>query len=52
LTVPKNKIDLILKIFNGYHYRLKFTHELENNLSLSFLNTLVIRGEGGELKTN
>jgi len=52
LTVPRNKIDVVLKTFNGCHHRLMFTHELENNLSLSFLNTLVIRGGEGELKTN
>jgi len=52
LTVPKNKVDLVLKIFNGYHPRLKFTYELENNNSLSFLNTSVIRGKEGELLTN
>jgi len=52
LIVPRNKVDLTLEIFNGYHPRLKFTHELENNNSLSFLNTSVIRGKGGELLTN
>jgi len=47
-----NKVDSILKIFNEYHSRLKFTHELENNNSLSFLNTSVIRGGDGKLRTN
>jgi len=52
MIVPNNKTDEVLKIFNGYHHRLRFTHELENNNSLSFLNTLVIKSSEGELKTN
>jgi len=49
--IPKTKIDVVLKTFNDYHPRLKFTHELEGNNTLSFLNALVIR-EGGKLLTN
>jgi len=52
LIIPRNKVDSILKIFNEYHPRLKFTHELENNNTLSFLNTSVIRGSDGKLLTN
>jgi len=37
LAAPSDKIDMILKIFNDYHDRLKFTIEHENNRSLSFL---------------
>ena len=42
-VIPRDKVDTILNIFNGYHDRLKFTHELENNNSISFLNTKIIR---------
>jgi len=52
LITPKNKVDLILRTFNGYHPRLRFTHELENNNSISFLNTSVIRLGDGRLITN
>lgn len=38
LAAPKDKIVDILDEFNGYHSRLKFTYELENNSSLSFLD--------------
>jgi len=51
LVIPKTKLDSLLNIFNEYHPRLKFTCELENNNSLSFLNVSVIR-EGGKLITN
>jgi len=43
---------MVLKTFNEYHPRLRFTHELECNNSLSFLNALVIRGEDGSIITN
>jgi len=49
LIIPRNKVDSILKIFNEYHPRLKFTHKLENNNFLRFLNTSVIRGGDGKL---
>jgi len=52
LITPKNKIDSILRIFNGYHPRLRFTQELEENNSISFLNTSVIRMGDGRLITN
>jgi len=52
LIIPESKIENVLKTFNEYHPRLKFTHEIENNNSISFLNTLVIRGEDGKITTN
>jgi len=47
LMIPKSKLEMVLKTFNEYHPRLKFTHELKSNNSLSFLNTLVIRDGDG-----
>jgi len=38
LAAPRDKIMDILDEFNSYHSRLKFTYELENNGSLSFLD--------------
>jgi len=38
MAVPSDKIDLILKTFNDYHDRLKFTIEYEESRSLSFLD--------------
>jgi len=52
LIIPRNKIDVVLKIFNEYYSRLKFTHEIEINNSLSFLNTLVIRSKDGKILTD
>ena len=52
LACPKNKIDLLLNFFNGYHDKLKFTIEQENNNSIPFLDMLVIRNPDGTLNTN
>jgi len=52
VIIPKTKLDPVLKSFNGYHPRLKFTCEIENNNMLNFLNTTVIRTDNGKLLTN
>lgn len=38
----KDNVDELLRKFNNYHPRLRFTHELENKGCISFLDTLVI----------
>jgi len=38
LSAPKKEIHNTLKKFNSYHYRLKFTMEIEINRRLSFLD--------------
>jgi len=52
VIIPRTELDSILKSFNGYHPRLKFTCEIENNNTLNFLNTTVIRTDNGKLLTN
>jgi len=52
LIIPRNRIDTVSRIFNEYHSRLKFTHEIKINNSLSFLNTLVISGEDCKILTS
>ncbi|KAL6420075.1 hypothetical protein ACFW04_014140 [Cataglyphis niger] len=44
--VPHTKIDEIRMIFDSYHQRLKFTHEIESDSFINFLNTTVIRSNG------
>lgn len=41
LTIPANNLDKILKMFNDYHERLKFTVELERNRCLNFLDLTI-----------
>ena len=36
--IPSNKITEILDIFNSYHPRLKFTHEVEKEQKIPFLD--------------
>ena len=40
-------IKEILENVNSYHSRLKFTHEIEFENTLSFLNLLMIKKEDG-----
>ena len=49
--IPSNKITEILDIFNSYHPRLKFTHEVENEQKIPFLDLSIIR-ENNKLITN
>lgn len=50
LCIKRDKLDLILKIFNEDDKNYKFTNEIERNISLSFLEVLIIRS-GGKLIT-
>ncbi|XP_071579989.1 uncharacterized protein [Temnothorax nylanderi] len=49
--IPMSRLNDILDVFNGYHPRLNFTYELENNDGLPFLDTIVIR-DGNRLTSN
>jgi len=51
MIIPAKKLNSVLTTFNSYHPRLKFTHEVENNNMLNFLNTSVIR-DNGNIITN
>jgi len=44
--VPRTKVDEIKSIFNDYHQRLTFTHEMESDSCISFLDMTVIRSDG------
>ena len=47
----KQSIDKVLNVFNNYNKSLKFTHEIENNHSISFLDVKIINKNNG-LHTN
>lgn len=49
LELPEDKIDTMLEHFNSYNTRLKFTHELENNNTISFLDILLINNNNGKI---
>lgn len=50
--VPKDQIDTILDVFNNYHPRLSFTHEIEVDGKISFLDLNIIRSEKNKIFTN
>lgn len=51
-SVPGNKVDEFVSAFNRYHPSLKFTHELEQDRKLAFLDIEVSRTEEGDIYTN
>lgn len=52
IAVPKNKSQELLNIFNSFNNKIQFTMEVEENLSIPFLDLLLIRDEHGKIKTN
>ena len=40
--IPNDKLKHILDIFNSYHNGLQFTHELETNSSINFLDVKLL----------
>ena len=43
LCVKKDHVDTLLQTFNSYNEHLKFTHEIEENNSIHFLDITLIR---------
>ncbi|EZA59383.1 hypothetical protein X777_00505 [Ooceraea biroi] len=43
--LPNDRVQDVVDAFNSYHPRLKFTYELENDNSINFLDTTVIRDD-------
>ena len=42
LCVQKKHIELTINTFNSYHQNLQFTHELQKNNSINFLDMTLI----------
>ncbi|XP_044764498.1 uncharacterized protein LOC123321057 [Coccinella septempunctata] len=51
MAIPKNGIDELLAVFNGYHSKLKFTIEVETDRQIPFLDVMVYHQDDGTLKT-
>ena len=43
--IPKNKIMVMLNNFNSYHPKLQFTHEVEQENTINFLDIQLIKDE-------
>lgn len=50
IIIPRDGTDILLETFNSIHQRIQFTMELESELGLPFLDTLVKRN-GDQLTT-
>lgn len=51
-AVPKNKVDLILNVFNSFNESIQFTVEKEKDRKIAFLDLWIIRSEAGAIKTD
>ncbi|KAJ8959261.1 hypothetical protein NQ317_019682 [Molorchus minor] len=52
LTIPQGSTQTLLQVFNSYHPRLQFTIEEDDNHSVPFLDTKVIRKDDNKLITS
>ncbi|XP_044744802.1 uncharacterized protein LOC123306745 isoform X2 [Coccinella septempunctata] len=51
MSVPMSRLEEVLRIFNSFHENLQFTHEMEIDGKIPFLDLLLIRDSGG-IKTD
>ena len=49
--IHKNEIENVKNILNTFHKDIQFTHEIEKNESISFLDVSVIRKSNGQFST-
>ncbi|XP_062539104.1 uncharacterized protein LOC134207396 [Armigeres subalbatus] len=51
LSVPQEKIDEVIEIFNQYHPKIQFTVEVEKDGRIPFLDLLLVRQNDQTVKT-
>ena len=52
LCVPLDKLQKVIETFNAYHPRIQFTHEMERNNRISFLDMEIIKLDNGKIVSN
>ena len=52
MCVPLNKLQRVINTFNDYHPRIQFTHEMERNNRISFLDLEIIKLDNGKIVSN
>ena len=52
LCVPLDKLQRVLDTFNDYHPRIQFTHEMERNNRISFLDVEIIKLDNSKIVSN
>ena len=50
LVIAKNKLKMLVNVLNKYHNKLTFTHKVENNEELNFLDISVKNQTNGTEK--
>ena len=49
--IDPSKIEFVLEKSNSYHPNIQFTHEVEENQKITFLDVLIIRTRDNKLET-
>ena len=49
--IKTDSIDYVLKMLNGFHRDIQFTHEVEAGSKISFLDVFVIRDSNNNINT-
>ena len=52
LCVPLDKLQMVIDTFNDYHSRIQFTHQMERNNRISFLDFEIIKLDNGKIVSN
>ena len=52
LCVPLDKLQTVIDTFNDSHPRIQFTHEMEKNNRISFLDLEIIELDNGKIVSN
>ena len=52
LCVPLDKLQIVIDTFNEYHPKIQFTHEMERNNRISFLDLVIIKLDNGKIVSN
>ena len=52
LCVPLDKLQIVIDTFNEYHPRIQFTHEIERNNRISFLDLEIIKLDNDKIVSN
>ena len=50
--VPLDKLQIVIDTFNDYHPRIQFTHEMERNNRISFLDMKIIVLDKNKIVSN
>ena len=47
--IKEESINDVTRVLNSFHHDIDFTHEIEENKCISFLDVMIIRNDNGRL---